>query len=208
MKNQIQNHGLSKILKTVFLIFGILFSCQFIFAQTAVKMKLPQQSAEPLSIAVLYKEPVKAGTIVVMAAFGYQVSGGFQWLKDNQVIATGDIAVVTPTAGSNYSLKITDKNNCNVTQSINISAQNKIRQEVISDEIIVAPTLVTDHITIAFTDNSTSAASLRIVDLQGITRYEITINGNTIVPVSISAGAYFVVINRNEQYSVKKIIVQ
>ncbi len=176
-------------------------------------MKLPQQSEEPLSIAVLYEEPVQAGTIIVIAAFGYYISGGtspytLNWMKDNQVIATGDIAVITPVAGSSYSLKITDKNNCTVTQSININAQNKIKQEIISDDIIVAPTLVTDHITVGFTDNSLSTARIRIFDVIGKLRMETAIQGNSIVPVNLPAGNYFVVVEKDELYTLKKIIVQ
>lgn len=192
---------------------ALLFLCQWAFSQTAVRMKLPQQSEEPLSIAVLYEEPVQAGTIIVIAAFGYYISGGtspytLNWMKDNQVIATGDIAVITPVAGSSYSLKITDKNNCTVTQSININAQNKIKQEIISDDIIVAPTLVTDHITVGFTDNSLSTARIRIFDVIGKLRMETAIQGNSIVPVNLPAGNYFVVVEKDELYTLKKIIVQ
>jgi hypothetical protein len=193
--------------------FAILFLCQWTLAQTAVRMKLPQQSEEPLSIAVLYEEPVQTGTIVVLAAFGYYISGGkspytLSWMKDNKVIASGDIAVITPTAGSTYSLQITDKNNCIVTQSININAQKKIKQEIISDEIIVAPTLVTNHITIGFTDNSLSTARIRILDVIGKLRIETTIQGNSIVPVHLPSGNYFVVVEKDELYTLKKIIVQ
>lgn len=192
---------------------ALLCLCQWAFAQTAVRMKLPKQSEEPLSIAVLYEEPVQAGTIIVIAAFGYYISGGtspytLNWIKDNQVIATGDIAVITPVAGSSYSLKITDKNNCTVTQSININAQNKIKQEIISDDIIVAPTLVTDHITVGFTDNSLSTARIRIFDVIGKLRMETAIQGNSIVPVNLPAGNYFVVVEKDELYTLKKIIVQ
>ncbi len=213
MKNKIKEDLPSYILKTGFFVLGILLFCDSMFSQTAVRMKLPQQSAEPLSVAVLYEEPVKAGTIVVMAAFGYNVSGGtspyiFQWLKDEQLIATGDIAVITPVAGSSYSLKITDRKNCSVTQSININAQNKIRQEIISEEIIVAPTLVTDHITIGFTDNSTSMARLRIFDVSGKLRWETAFQGNALIPLKLASGNYFVVVEKNQLYTLKKIIVR
>ncbi len=213
MKHKIYEHLTSYLLKTGLLFLGFLFLCDAMNAQTAVRMKLPQQSSEPLSVAVLYEEPVQAGTIIVIAAFGYYISGGtspytLNWMKDNQVIATGDIAVITPVAGSSYSLKITDKNNCTVTQSININAQNKIKQEIISDDIIVAPTLVTDHITVGFTDNSLSTARIRIFDVIGKLRMETAIQGNSIVPVNLPAGNYFVVVEKDELYTLKKIIVQ
>ena len=198
---------------TVLFTLAILFLCQCTFAQTAVRMKLPQQSEEPLSIAVLYEEPVQAGSIIVMAAFGYYISGGtspytLNWMKDNQVIATGDIAVITPVAGSAYSLTITDKHNCTVTQNININAQRKIRKEILSEEIIVAPTLVTDYITIGFTDNSLSSARIRIFDVIGKLKMETVIQGNSIVPVNLPTGNYFVVVEKDELYTLKKIIVQ
>jgi hypothetical protein len=206
--NQFKGRNSALVILAVFLFF-----CQWTFSQTAVRMKLPQQSEEPLSIAVLYEEPVQAGTIIVMAAFGYYISGGtspytLNWMKDNQVIATGDIAVITPVAGSAYSLKITDKHNCTVTQSININTQNKIRKEILSDGIIIAPSLVTDHITVGFTGNSLSIARIRILDVIGKLRMETSVQGNSIVPVNLPKGNYFVVVEKDELYTLKKIIVQ
>lgn len=185
------------------------------FSQTVIKMELPKQAEKTLQVITLYQEALPLNTTIVLGAIGYDVTGGyapysFVWMKNETTFATGDIAVFSPEKGSTYALKVIDKNNCSVINAINIDASSKVRANITENEgqILITPTVVTNHINIGFTDNSTSEARVRVFDNKGIEHLNMMIEGNTVIPVDLPSGAFFIVIEKDQQFTTRKFVVR
>jgi hypothetical protein len=192
------------------------FLCELIiftfFSQTVVKMSMPPLPDEPLNVITLYDEGLPLNTTVVLGAIGYSVTGGtapytFQWLKNEVVFATGDIAVLKPESGTNYSLKITDKNNCFTVMSINVDATKNV-SSAFNKRILVTPTYVIDKIAVSFVDIIPDKSTVRIFDGKGILHLQTEITGNGYIPLQLQKGTYYVVIEYNKEFVAEKIIVQ
>lgn len=187
------------------------------FSQTIVKMDMPAQAKQALNVVTLFDETLPLNTTVVLGAVGYDITGGtspytFSWLKDNQIVATGDIAVLQPVTGSTYSLKVTDKNNCSTTTAINLNVSSKVKKEESgANAIRISPTVVSDHIMVNFSSNdaiTAITATVRIFDLAGMVRFQQEIVSSTRLDINLAKGNYFVVVQRNANTVVEKIIVQ
>lgn len=184
------------------------------FSQTVVKMEMPSQSDQVINVVKLYDESLPLNTTIVLGAIGYNITGGtapytLNWMKDDKVVTTGDIAVINPETGSSYSLKVIDKNSCSYITSINLDAVLKMKkQNNINSQISVTPTLVTNQLTVSFNDNITTAASVRIFDNQGILKYQQNISGNTLIPINLQKGVYYIVVEREELNLAEKVIVK
>ena len=193
----------------------ILFSLFFHFvlvAQTMVKMAMPKQPDEKLNVLTLYDEKLPLNSTIVLGAIGYSIAGGtapytLEWLKDNQVFATGDIAVIQPVVGSSYALKVIDKNNCFYIVSINIDANSSLPQNM-NKLVLVTPTIVSDQVTVSFVENQNEKAIVRFYNDLGVLKQQNSINGNSVIPVNLRRGIYYVVINDGKSYFSEKIIVQ
>ena len=67
----------------------IVLLCNFaVTAQTVVRMRLPEQTENALSVATLYNEALPTGISIVLGVVGYEINGGtapyqFEWLKNN-----------------------------------------------------------------------------------------------------------------------------
>lgn len=185
-----------------------------VFAQSVVRMKMPLQPAESLKVLTLYDESLPVNTTVVLGAIGYDITGGttpysFAWLKDNQVIASGDVAVFQPVAGSTYSLKVTDRNNCTFVTPIHVNAPNKVKIESgTTPRFSVSPTIVTDKIQISVDGNRVMQLRVRIFDMRGKLAQEATLVGSTELNVKLATGNYFVVIEGAGSMCAEKIIVK
>ena len=202
-------------MKTHYIALCILFtlsaSC---FAQTVVKLKMPSQAENALTVVTLFSEELPLNTPVVLGAIGYEIKGGTEpytlnWYKNDSLISTGNIVVIKPVAGSTYTLKAVDKNKCSSDVALNISASSKIKSNsFIDNNIIVTPTVVTNRITVGFTDNSTFDASVKIFDLKGVLMQQEIITSSSNISLQLLPGIYFVVVEKNSLYHVQKIVVK
>ena len=105
------------LMKKLLYIISVLLLVVSVSAQTVVRMRMPHQSEKKLEVVTLFAEGLPLGIPVVLGTIGFDISGGeepltFEWLKDNVVVATGDIAVITPVAGSQYMLRVSDRAGC------------------------------------------------------------------------------------------------
>lgn len=181
-------------------------------AQTMVKMVMPVQPEEELHVVTLFEEKLPLNSTIVLGAIGYSISGGtepysLEWLKDDLVFATGDIAVIQPVTGSSYSLKVNDKNNCSTIVSINIDA-NSHSNNSNQKQVLVTPTIVSDQVTVSFIENKKAEATIRFYDGQGMLKQQNNIVGSSIIPINLPNGNYYVIVDDGKSYFSEKIIVQ
>ncbi len=186
-------------------------------SQTLVKMGLPQQPEAKLQVVKLFDESLPLETTVVLGAIGFNISGGTEpyslnWLKDEKVFASGDIAVFKPEAGKNYSLQVVDKKQCKTTVAINIDATPKIGSpaevNLYQKNIQISPTRVTHSINISFAHDFNAMGKVRIFDMQGKLNLSTVIYGSTTIPVQLPAGNYVVLVESTDDYATSQIIVQ
>lgn len=175
---------------------------------------MPSQALQSLEVVTLFDEALPLNTTVVLGALGYTITGGtapytLTWLKDDVVISTGDIAVIQPVSASNYALKVTDKNNCSTTTSLNLKTSNKVQKNQFSAYgITITPTIVTNKINVNFPSTDAVVANIRIFDMNGKLCFQKEILGTTTLDVNFQRGNYFVVLNASAKTIVEKIIVQ
>jgi len=199
-------------MKSIFVILVISFCTLVAGAQTVVKMSLPPLPETPLDVVTLFDEGIPLNKTVVLGTMGYKILGGtspytFQWFKNDQVVATGNIAVIKPETGASYSLKISDRNNCFKVISINVDASSKVDSET-DKQILITPTVVSDHLTISFVDNQPSEAEVSILDSRGVFQLNTSIAGSTQLPLQLPAGSYYVVVRRQQDIVAEKIVVR
>ena len=194
----------------------LLFLVTTMQAQTIVKMSLPEQAKEQLSVVVLFDEEVPEGIPVVLGLMGYNVTGGiepytFEWLQNGNVIGTGDIVVITPAKGDQVTLRATDKNKCYSVTSFNMKVIAKVdKSDNENSTAKVFPTLVrNDEINIMLPETNEMIPTLiRIFDMKGNLMYIKTITEGTTIKCLLANGSYFVSLKAEGLNKVEKIIVQ
>lgn len=200
-------------MKTIIPIILILFTVAQPSAQTVVRMRMPEQSERALEIVTLFSDGLPTGFPIVLGTLGFDVSGGtapltFEWLKDNSVIATGEIAVITPVAGSTYSLKVSDKAGCYFEEVIRIDAQAKAGNAYIESLFKVSPTVVINELNVESNSFFPIQARLRVYNTAGLLMLDEEFAGSFQANLNWADGIYFVVISAGGHHKVTKISVK
>lgn len=186
----------------------------FLKAQTVVKMDMPPQADMPLEVVALFDEEIPEGIPVVLGLMGYDIAGGmepyqFEWLLNDEVISTTDIAVFTPHQGDDLVLRITDNNICSASTAFNLKISSLPRQGNNSDNFVrIFPTLVKRDIQIEFTAAPDPNTLLRIFDISGKEVWQQPVRRNTRISPALQPGTYFVSIKSGTFHHVEKIIAQ
>ena len=201
------------LMKKLLYILSVLLLVVSVSAQTVVRMRMPHQSEKKLEVVTLFAEGLPLGIPVVLGTIGFDISGGeepltFEWLKDNVVVATGDIAVITPVAGSQYMLRVSDRAGCYFEESIRLDATAKIRGNELDQMIIVAPTVISNEITVQVNSYFPINARVRVFSTGGEMYLDQVISGNYQQYINWEEGVYFVVITAGDQHQVTKVIVK
>jgi len=201
-------------MKYSLLIFTLAFFLNTAFAQTIVKMDLPPQSDEPLSVVTLFDEVMPEGIPVVLGLMGFDVEGGmdpyqYAWVLNGEVISTEDILVFTPLPGNELVLEVTDQNNCTATTTINLLTGDLPRQQVAeAEQIRVYPTVFRDAFTITYPDTQYAEAHVRIFNFRGELVHEEMLAGSGSLMPDLSPGMYLVSIKTGALHTVEKITAQ
>jgi len=197
-------------------IIFLLLSHSFVNAQTIVKMTVPTQATEPVNVVILFDEQVPEGMPVVLGLMGYNVTGGiepytYQWVQNGNVIGTGDVVIITPKKGDQFSLKATDKNKCYNTTSFSMKVISKvIGQKEEEKGFKIYPTLIKDdviHIDLPTSDKQINA-NIRIFDVKGTLMFQTFATESYTINQQLLDGTYFVSVKTDEFHKVVKIIVQ
>jgi hypothetical protein len=211
--NKLNNTAMKTKIKIVLFVIGFL-SWNAIESQTVVKMDLPPQAKEPLSVVVLFDEEVPEGMPVVLGLMGYKVTGGifpytFEWLQNGVVVGNGDVVVITPAKGDRFELKATDKNRCYSTTSFSMKVISRFKNQN-DDEYKIFPTIVTQgEINVVIPELANPlTANVRIFDLKGVLHHQTEIAGSTTISFNIPDGTYFVSVQTDAFHKVEKIIIQ
>lgn len=200
-------------MKSLFTIIICVLLCgQSTMTQSVVRMRMPAQSENALSVATLYNEALPTGISIVLGVVGYNIKGGtapyqYEWLKNNQLIATGEIVVINPERGSNYVLRVKDKNKCVIETSINVSNAAKVAKSYLSETLKINVQQFSKELSIEFEGFVPENLNLHVFDLQGKMHLKQAIYGNSTVPLQLTAGAYLVVLGNDQMYHVQKIIL-
>ncbi len=176
-------------------------------------MRMPAQSENALSIATLYNEALPTGVSIVLGVVGYEISGGtapyqYEWLKNNQIITTGEIAVIVPEKDMNYVLRVKDKNGCSVENAINVSSSAKVAKNYLSETVKINLSQFSHQLSVDFKSFVPENITVSIFDLQGKLHTKQAIHESTIIPVQLSFGVYLVVVGNGQLYHVQKIMVK
>lgn len=203
-------------MKKYILIIFSLISLSIANAQTIVKMSLPAQAKEPVNVVVLFDEQVPEDMPVVLGLMGYNVSGGlepysYEWVQNGSVVGTGDVVVITPKKGDQFSLKATDKNKCYNTTTFNMKVISKADgQNDKENGFKIYPTVIKNnliHIDLPKSDNGINA-NIRIFDIKGNLLFQTFATESYTINQHLTDGSYFVSVKADEQHKVAKIIVQ
>lgn len=199
-------------LKTLFRVIATLLFTQSLSAQTVVKMNLPPQSDEILQVVALFEEELPEGIPVVLGLMGYEVDGGlspyrFEWLLNNTVISTSDIAIFTPHQGDDLVLKVTDQNQCRSTTEFNLKVFKGFSPpDENASSIRVYPTVFDAELYVELPEIPQKPALVRIFDLRGSVLHQEEIPSNTWLQLSLNPGVYFISVRSGDQHKVEKII--
>jgi len=203
-----------RTIKTILILVSV-FTLNSIFAQTVVKMDMPEQANQALEVVALFDEEIPEGIPVVLGLMGYDIEGGmspylFQWLLNGEVISTSDIAIFTPKKGDDLSLNVTDNNKCRATTSFNlkVASIHKKPGETEDEGIKVYPTIVKDHIHIEIPLTENKKALLRIFDSTGEIAQQEYIPESKDVNLNLTPGIYFLSLKIGDIHKVEKIIAQ
>ncbi|MDO9154140.1 MAG: T9SS type A sorting domain-containing protein [Paludibacter sp.] len=200
-------------MKKYFIIFIVVFCIFTIDAQTVVRVRIPAQSEKALHVATLFNEALPTGVSIVMGVVGYEIDGGtapyqYEWVKNNQVIATGEIAVIVPEKNMNYVLRVKDKNGCSVENAINVTSSAKVAKNYLSETVKINLTQFSNHLSVDFKSFVPENISVSIFDLQGKLHLKQAISESAIIPVQLPFGLYLVVVGNGQLYHVQKILVK
>ncbi len=184
-------------------------------AQTLVKMDIGVQSEEPLSAEVLFNEGIPINMPTTLGEIGYAVHGGIypflcKWVENGDVIAEGNTAVISPAQGNNYSVIITDQNNCSVTLPIQLDATLKKQSGnsgLSPNDITISFDNISKNISIAFKEKMSEKNILRIYNLGGKMLLQQQITGNTEIPLNLPGGTYILCIENAEFRYVEKLLI-
>lgn len=203
------------IIKKAFLLFAFAGVLNTGYSQTLVKMDLPRQAEQVLNVVALFDEELPEGIPVVLGLMGYDVEGGitpytFEWLLNDEVISTSDIAVFTPKQGDDLVLSVSDKNHCRATTAFNLKALivPKTPDEGGEEEIKVYPTVFTGELTIEIPESAHKKALVRIFTLSGTMVCQEYLPESTSLFLNLIPGTYFISVKTEEQHKLEKIIAQ
>ncbi len=202
-----------KVLRTLLFLVSA-FIVNSVFSQTVVKMDMPSQADQPLSVVALFNEELPEGIPVVLGLMGYDVEGGimpyfFEWLLNGEVISTSDVAVFTPEKGDDLSLKVTDNNKCRASTAFNLKvARIHQKQDEGEDNIKVFPTVFSNEIFIEFPGIEYKKVLVRIFDMNGSIFYQEYLSASTSLNLNLNPGTYFISVKTDNLHKVKKIIAQ
>ena len=183
-------------------------------AQVVVKMEMPPQNYEELSSEVLFEELLPLDITIVLSPLGYNIAGGtrpytYKWFENNNIISQDSTVVITAGEGNDYTLVITDKNNCSDTIQVLTETSSWIENPKEKDDIINAFYSASEKIiVIRFTENIVNDVNIRLFDLSGVTLYEAKIRSDHIIPVELISGFYIIDIKGDGFHYVKKIVLQ
>lgn len=200
-------------MKRYFTILSVLFCSLIITAQTVVRMRMPVQSEKALSVATLYNEALPTGVSIVLGVVGYEISGGtapyqYEWLKNNQVIATGEIAVIVPEKNMNYVLRVKDNNGCSVENAINVTSSAKAVKNYLSETVNINLKQFTNQLSVDFKSFVPENTSVSVFDIQGKLHYRQALVESATISVQLPIGIYLVVVGNGQMYHVQKIMVK
>jgi hypothetical protein len=200
-------------MKTIIPLLIALFLLAPLSSQTVVRMRMPEQSERGLDIITLFSDGLPTGFPIVLGTIGFDVSGGtaplvYEWLKDNVVIATGEIAVITPAAGSTYALRVSDKAGCYFEEVIRIDAQAKAGSTYIESLFQVSPTIVSHALIVESKSFFPIQARIRVYTTQGKLMLDEEFAGGFQSGLNWADGVYFVVISAGGHHKVTKISVK
>ncbi len=199
--------------------YVVILTIAFIIAvpartQTVVRMDMPPQPDEPLQAVTLFEEELYPGVPTILGEMGYLVTGGtspftWEWFENSELIATGDVAPVTPEAGNEYHVTITDVNNCSVTIPIIISFSD---DEITTSEDAGSMVSVrTGHgqnlISLSPGFDRGGTILLRFYDMRGILHLEESITGSSDIPVRLPAGIYLLHIEGEGINHVERVVL-
>ena len=199
-------------MKKVLIINIFLFLLMSVQSQTVIRMRMPQQSEQALEVVTLFSESLPVGIPIVLGAIGFDITGGtapflLEWLKDDVVVATGDIAVITPETGKNYILRISDNAGCYIEQSIQIDSKSKVKANYLDEIFRVAPTVISNELSVKVNSIFPLKARIRAFSTEGILCLDEEMLGEYHTGINWGNGIYFVVISAGELHQVTKIIV-
>jgi len=191
----------------------VLLCSLLLAAQSVVRMRMPAQSENALSVATLYSEALPTGVSIVLGVVGYEINGGtapyqYEWLKNNEVIATGEIAVIVPEKGMDYKLRVKDRNNCTIENAINVSSSAKVAKNYLSDHVKINLSPVSRQLSIDFKGFVPENMSVSIFDLQAKLHAKQALSESTSIPIELPPGVYMVVVGNGQMYHVQKILVK
>lgn len=201
-------------LKYSLLVFSLTLFLNTTYAQTIVKMDLPPQSDEPLSVVTLFDESMPEGIPVVLGLMGFDVDGGmdpyqYAWVLNGAVISTEDILVFTPMSGDELVLEVTDQNQCTATTAINLLTGDLPGQQVPDvDQIRIFPTVYRDAFTITYPDTQYALAHVRIFNLRGEMVHEEMLTESGSLSPDLLPGMYLVSVKTGALQKVEKITAQ
>jgi hypothetical protein len=190
----------------------VLLYAQNTIAQSVVRVRMPSQSEKALSVETLYQEELPIGVSIVLGVVGYEIKDGtapyeYEWIKNNEVFAMGEVVVIKPEKGSSYVLRVKDKNMCIVENSINVSTVDKADKSYLSEIVKVRVQRFSTELSVEFESFVPENLHLHLFDLKGKLHLKKAIHGNTIIPIQLITGAYLVVLGNSQMYHVQKILL-
>ncbi len=200
-------------MRKYFKILIVLLSSLMATAQTVVRMRMPAQSENALSVATLYNEALPTGVSIVLGVVGYEINGGtapyqYEWLKNNQVISTGEVAVIVPEKDMNYVLRVKDKNGCSVENAINVTNSAKVAKNYLSETVKINLSQFNHQLNIDFKGFVPENTTVSVFDLQGKIHTKQAIRESATIPFQLPFGVYLVVVGNGQLYHVQKIMVK
>ncbi|MDN5291991.1 MAG: hypothetical protein PWQ06_2230 [Anaerophaga sp.] len=183
-----------------------------ILSQTVVKMEMPAQSEEPVMAETLFDESLPLDIPTVLGPMGYDVKGGtppynFHWFEGENNISNYDIVTITPIAGNNYTVKISDRNNCSVTLTISISDET-LKSGSPQPHVIAFASDQGNYLTLKLDKTISIPVKIEIFDLKGVKLQENSISETTSIPVNLQTGVYILNIQSSNFQHTEKIIIR
>jgi hypothetical protein len=199
-------------MKHLLMIIALFLLLMPVNTQTVIRMRMPQQSEQALEVVTLFSEGLPVDIPVVLGVIGFDISGGtapflLEWLQNDSVVATGDIAVITPKTGKTYMLRVSDQAGCYAEQSIRLDAQLKIKANYLEDIVRVSPTLISNELNVRVSSYFPLDARIRVFDTNGKLYLNQKLQGDLTTAINWENGMYYVVISAGELLQVTKIIV-
>ncbi|SKC12232.1 T9SS type A sorting domain-containing protein [Alkalitalea saponilacus] len=184
-----------------------------LLCQTVVRLTKPQQAEEPVAAFTLFDESLPAGIPSAIGTIGYEIFGGdlpytYQWLKDETVIAEGEVAVIVPSMDHDYALRVSDRNNCTVIIPINISPTMPGEKSSSENDLNFWHELTRNHLRLSGDLSSDNPVEIRIYDINGRLMLEYFVYKETSIPVSLLPGVYLIYTRSGDLNKVQKAIVQ